>query len=74
MKFSVIKKDLNGTEIENLGEKTIEEVEALAKTFIPDVFPSTAAVSQAIRVIKAEGADDWFVPGPAVINIRRVEE
>ena len=74
MKFSVIKRDLGGAEIEDYGELTIEEVEELAKTYIPDVFPSKAAVNQAIRVIKAEGADDWFIPGPAVINIRRVEE
>lgn len=74
MKFSAIKRTLDGSEIENYGELTAAQLKELGRTFIPEVFADEAALAAAITVIKAEGCDDWFIPGPAVINIRRVGE
>lgn len=74
MKYSVIKRSLDGLHVENLGELDLVALKALGKTFIPSVFKNVAEVDKAIRVIKVEGCDDWFIPGPAVISIRIIEE
>lgn len=74
MNFKVIKTDLDGFILEDLGTMSDTELQNFAMSFIPEIFVSESEVREIMNIIMAEGADDWFISGPAVINIRRVEE
>ena len=72
MKYSVRKETYSNKLIENLGEKTIEEIEDLAREYIGDVFENVEEIKKDILYIEESGEESWLCNDEIQISINKI--
>lgn len=73
--YSLVICDLLGNVLEDLGEKTIEEIRELAvEEYVGEgkTFPNVEALDAVLAVLDEHGGDSWLIGGGRELRIAKI--